>query len=138
MFQSPCGEVVWESLVSLGIGGCLLCFNPLAGKSFGKVCLHWNPVLRLEGFNPLAGKSFGKGNNLCDTKHRFCVSIPLRGSRLGKFPPQQCWLVNVKRSGFNPLAGKSFGKVSHYRQVISLLETEFQSPCGEVVWESLG
>ena len=109
-FQSPCGEVVWQRLrgyshvstitnVSIPLRGsrlakfamtpstaCLLCFNPLAGKSFGKapVVVALNPQFR--------------GN----------VSIPLRGSRLAKF--FACYLTTLGLWCFNPLAGKSFGK----------------------------
>ncbi len=84
MFQSPCGEVVWESKNSLGA--------------------NWEED----------------------------VSIPLRGSRLGK--SFTLFAYDFGNVSFNPLAGKSFGK-GKKEPPSSDIFFKFQSPCGEVVWE---
>jgi len=114
MFQSPCGGVVWERM--------------------------WHPHAHarvFQRFNPLAGESFGKALRALPrlTKQtRTSVSIPLRGSRLGKKFSLE--LLRLFRTlSFNPLAGESFGKVEgpEFYWGMGLL---FQSPCGGVVWES--
>jgi len=92
------------------VGG-LSSFNPLAGESFGKVVkIESDHEIWEYCFNPLAGESFGKAPDVDGAPgNRQAVSIPLRGSRLGK----------ISLAMYN-----CCGVV-------------FQSPCGGVVWERL-
>ena len=83
---------------------------PLRGSSLAKLKESvLNGRREIKCFNPLAGKSFGKVESVIDSapKEVEIVSIPLRGSRLAKFQ-MEVVCYEVKR--FNPLAGKSFGK----------------------------
>ena len=85
VFQSPCGEVVWESEdLSMKTNGQPKVSIPLRGSRLGKTRSTFTPPSEQECFNPLAGKSFGKGTIASDVLIGEGVSIPLRGSRLGK------------------------------------------------------
>ena len=82
---------------------------PLRGSRLGKVLTAHQLKVLPNCFNPLAGKLFGKGSYCNGTGSvPVDVSIPLRGSCLGK---GQFILLDPK-------------------------DISFQSPCGEVVWES--
>ena len=87
----------------------LVCFNPLAGKSFGKdTFLIRRNLWMIICFNPLAGKSFGKGRYFGAFMLHF-VSIPLRGSRLAK----SCVRFDLGRRWFRvsiPLRGSRLAK----------------------------
>ncbi len=112
MFQSPCGEVVWESQK-----------------------LEIDLIRETNVSIPLRGSRLGKAYpEVVDYIDNGDVSIPLRGSRLGK-SSVVLHEGATKEEGFNPLAGKSFGKgdTSSFR---GWNIGKFQSPCGEVVWES--